>query len=432
MLRTIFIFLIIVFGGIASLTSSFNALLFYLWIAYFRPESWLWDTTILQLVPLSFVVGIWTLVATLLYGAKPRFDVRALLLMAILAISTIATFSGVYTAYALPFWQDFAKCILMTYILSILVHDERRARMTFIVIALSLGFEAGKQGLAQLVLNPGAKNENYIAMLGDENLTAVGMFMLAPIIVMLGRTSRVKWHVWGWRLLALGVIYRGISTYSRGGFLACGAVTLVAIWRSPHRVRSLAAVVLAAMLIVPVLPDAYWNRMDTIDAKQEDRDASAEGRVHFWQVAVLIANANPIVGIGHNAYNAAYDKYDFSRGKYGENRSVHSAWFGILAELGYSGLMVFVMSLILAFSACWRTRRLAATLKDGRNLLNYSLALECSLVAFMVGGSFVPFQYNEMIWHVIGMTMALDTIVRARYTQQLSAEAESASMMAVA
>ena len=432
MARTIFVFLIIVFGGIASLTSAFYALQFYLWLAYFRPEAWLWDTAILQVVPLSLVAGIWTLVATAIYGAKPRFDVRAILLIAILAISTLSTFSGQYTTYAFTYWLDFAKIIVMTYILSILVNDEKRARVTFIVIALSLGFEAGKQGLAQLVLNPGAKNDNYIAMLGDENLTAVGMFMLAPIVVMLARTSRVKWHAWMWRLLALGVIYRGISTYSRGGSLACGAVALVSIWRSPHRVRSLAAVALVAMLIVPVLPATYWNRMDTIDAKQEERDASAEGRVHFWQVAVLIANANPILGIGHNAYNAAYDQYDFSRGQYGGNRSVHSAWFGVLAELGYSGLMVFVMAIVLAFFACRRTRKVAATLPDGWNLLQYSLALECSLVAFMVGGSFVIFQYNEIIWHVIGMTMALDSIVKARFAQVSSPHVELTHAAAVA
>ena len=196
--------------------------------------------------------------------------------------------------------------------------------------------------------------------------------------------------------------------------------------------RSLLAIALVAMMIVPALPDAYWNRMDTIDAKEEDRDASSEGRVHFWQVAVLMANANPILGVGHNAYNAAYDRYDVSKGQYGENRSVHSSWLGMLSELGYPGLMVFIMSIAMAFLACRRTRRLAAALPDGRDLLYYSLALECSLVAFMVGGSFVSFQYNEMIWHVLGITMALDGIVKGRLAQVSSANVELTYAAAVA
>jgi len=431
MLRTVFVFLIIAAGVAVSLGSSFHALLFYLWIAYFRPETWVWDATFLQSLSLSFVVGAWAVVLTIVQGTRPRFDLRVLLLVLILAISTASTFSSPYSNYAIPYWQDFVKIIVMTYVISIQVTDERRFRLMLIVIALSLGFEAAKQGLAQLALNPGGKNFNS-TWLGDENLTAVGMFMLVPILVVLGKTSKVKWQVWMWRVLAVGVIYRGISTYSRGGFVACGAVMLFYIWRTPNRVRSLLAIALVAMLIVPALPDAYWNRMDTIDTKEDQRDASSEGRVHFWRVAVLMADANPILGVGHNAYNAAYDAYDTSRGQYGENRSVHSAWFGMLSELGYPGLMVFIMSIAMAFLACWRTRRLAAALPDGRDLLYYSLALECSLVAFMVGGSFVPFQYNEMMWHVLGITMALDGIVKGRLAQVSSPNVELTDAAAVA
>ncbi len=431
MLRIIFVSLIIAAGAAASLGSSFHALLFYLWIAYFRPETWVWDASFLQSLSLSFIVGAWAVVTTVVQGTKPRFDLRVLLLVLILAISTVSAFASPYSAYAVPYWQDFAKVIVMTYVISIQVTDERRFRLMLYVIALSLGFEAAKQGLAQLALNPGAKNFNP-TWLGDENLTAVGMFMLTPFLVVLGLTSKVKWQTWMWRVLAVGVIYRGISTYSRGGFLACGAVALFYIWRTPNRVRSLLAIALVAMMIVRALPDAYWNRMDTIDAKEEDRDASAEGRVHFWRVAVLMANANPILGVGHNAYNAAYDEYDVSKGQYGENRSVHSSWLGMLSELGYPGLMVFIMSIAMAFLACRRTRRLAAALPDGRDLLYYSLALECSLVAFIVGGSFVPFQYNEMVWHVLGITMALDGIVKGRLAQVSSANVELTYAAAVA
>ena len=52
-------------------------------------------------------------------------------------------------------------------------------------------------------------------------------------------------------------------------------------------------------------------------------------------VAIRMANAHPLFGIGHNAYNTAYNAYDFSKGAYGSGRSVHSSFFGILAELGY-------------------------------------------------------------------------------------------------
>ena len=42
MLRSIFVIGIIVFGLSQALRSPFYGLLFYLWLAYFRPELWLW------------------------------------------------------------------------------------------------------------------------------------------------------------------------------------------------------------------------------------------------------------------------------------------------------------------------------------------------------------------------------------------------------
>jgi probable O-glycosylation ligase (exosortase A-associated) len=432
MVRTLFVIAIIFVGGIASLTSSFHALLFYLWIAYFRPEFWVWDNGFLQGLQLSLVAGVWTIVATVVYGAKPQFNVRTLLLVLMLAASTVSTFSSPYINYATGYWQDFAKVIVITYLISILVNDEARLRLTLAVISLSIGLEAAKQGLVQLLLNPGAKNFNSTGAFGDENLTAVGMFMIAPMLLVLGQTSRVRWHAWIWRLLALGVFYRGISTYSRGGFLACGAMLVVYIWRSPHRVRSFAAIALLAVLIVPILPTAYWDRMNTIKATDEERDASAEGRVHFWEVAMRMANAYPLTGIGHNAFNAAYDKYDFSNGQYGERRSVHSSWFGVVSELGYPGLLTFVLSILSALLSCRRARKLAARLPDSPHLARYSLALECALAAFVVGGSFVIFQYAELLWHVLGLTMALEAIVRARIAEQTAAHVEVTPALAVA
>ena len=96
---------------------------------------------------------------------------------------------------------------------------------------LSLGFEAAKQGWAQLVLNPGARNDNSIPFLGDNNVVAVGMAMLTPILTALAATS-TGWYKRGSQFVNVGIVYRGLSTYSRGGFLSFGAVAGFAFLRS--------------------------------------------------------------------------------------------------------------------------------------------------------------------------------------------------------
>ena len=65
MLRAVFVIVIIVYGLVQSFKSPFNALLFYLWLAYFRPEYWLWSDFVTQL-NLSFIVGVFVLIATVM------------------------------------------------------------------------------------------------------------------------------------------------------------------------------------------------------------------------------------------------------------------------------------------------------------------------------------------------------------------------------
>jgi putative inorganic carbon (HCO3(-)) transporter len=302
-----------------------------------------------------------------------------------------------------------------------------------IVITLSLGFEAGKQGWAQLVLNPGSRNDNSIPFLGDNNLVAVGMAMLLPVVGALAATSTGWWRR-GFQFLSVGVLYRAISTYSRGGFLSIGVVGVTWFWRSPNKLRSLAAVMLAAALVLPVLPPAFWQRMSTITAAGDARDDSASSRLHFWRVAVAMANDRPLTGVGHRGYERAYNRYDWTDGQYLTNRAVHSAWFGVLGDLGYPGLLLFILIVFGSLRSCRRVRLSAKRGEIPEELGRYAIAFETAVVAFMVGGSFVSFHYSEMLWHYFALTIALERVavteaalhrVRVEQAQPLTTEPQS-------
>lgn len=143
-------------------------------------------------------------------------------------------------------------------------------------------------------------------------------------------------------------------------------------------------------------------------------DTSSRSRVHFWRVAILMANEKPLTGVGYNGYNLSYNDYDFSYGVYGSARSVHSSWFGVLAELGYTGLVLFVANIVLALAACRRARRLAARDPAFQQVGHYAVAIEASLIVFIIGGSFVPSQYVEILWHFFGLSAAIYTLAQRR------------------
>jgi probable O-glycosylation ligase (exosortase A-associated) len=285
-------------------------------------------------------------------------------------------------------------------------------RLILIVIVVSLGFETGKQGWAQLILNPGERNDNWVPFLGDNNLVAVGMAMLLPLVGALAATS-TGWQKRAFQFLSVGVLYRAISTYSRGGFLSIGTVGALWFWRSPNKLRTLGAVAVATALILPALPQPFWDRMSTIVVPSEERDESQQGRLHFWQVAIAMANDRPFLGVGHSAYERAYNTYDWTNGQFLTNRAVHSAWFGVLAETGYPGLLLFVAIVFTSLRSCRRVRLAAKRGEIPGPLGPYAVAFESALLAFMVGGSFVSFQYCEMLWHYFALTIALERVAVA-------------------
>src|SRR5689334_4999003 len=146
MLRAIFVLSIIAFGIVKSFGGPFYALLFYLWFAYFRPETWVWSDFV-TILNISLFIGIVVLVWTLLSSEERiRVGWAHVLLILFLVQSTLSTFSSPVVNYALPYWQDFAKSTTICILMIALVNDERRLRLTLITISLSLGFEAIKQG----------------------------------------------------------------------------------------------------------------------------------------------------------------------------------------------------------------------------------------------------------------------------------------------
>ena len=101
----------------------------------------------------------------------------------------------------------------------------------------------------------------------------------------------------------------------------------------------------------------------------------------------------------------------------------------MLADLGYVGVVLFALSFVLAFGTCRRIRSLAGAEPDNEQLQEisqYASALAVSMFSFIVGGTFVSIQYNEMIWHLLSLSIVLDTLAR-KYAKNAAAISSSES-----
>lgn len=415
MLRLTLVFSIILLGALYSLKGPFYVLLFYLWNAYFTPEHWVWDGDIITALSLSFWLGVVLVATTPFSSARFRFDRRVLVMMLFLGHCALSAAYSEHHAAVWPEFEQFFRIMVVSYLMIALLTDSRRFGLVLLTISLSLGLEAAKQGWVHMLLHPGAVNNNQIRFLGDNNGVAVGMLMLAPLIIVSGQFRKTKGVRNGFKFLAVGVVFRSLTTYSRGGLLAGGVLAATYLARSRGRRIITAALAVAAVgaVVLTMLPEQYWDRMATIFTWSEEESASA--RMHFWRVAASMAEEHPFRGVGFGAFSFSYDEFDTSEGEYGSVRACHSSWFAVLSELGVVGLALFVTLFVCGFNTCRRIIALVRDHPDNRELQDigrYAVALRYSLVAFVVGGSFVSLQYNEMLWHLLSLTIALDALAR--------------------
>jgi probable O-glycosylation ligase (exosortase A-associated) len=412
MLRLIFVSVLILIGVAFSTQGPFYALLFYLWNAYFRPESWTYGGTILSL-NLSWVIGVYLLGITALSMPNPRINTRTGLIALFFFHTLLCAHLSENPYWSWNTWIDFSKVLVISYLIVVLVNDERRYRMTLMVMALSLGFECAKQGWGSLLLSPGARNANEIPFLGDNNGVALGTLMLVPIFSALAQTAGSKTEALMHRFFLIGVLVRAVTTYSRGGFLTAAALAGVGFVRSPRKIRYALSVGVLAGLIVSVMPQTYWERIATIDAPAEERDNSIEGRLHFWAVGYEMARAKPLTGVGFNGFSPSYESYNWEE-QFGGWRAAHSVWFGLMAELGFPGLLLFITIWSVSLWSSWRVSVRCRKDPAQKHLRIYADALVSSLIAFAVGGAFLSVQYGEMIWHFMGLSVALTQVARER------------------
>jgi probable O-glycosylation ligase (exosortase A-associated) len=417
----------------------FAALLVYMWLGYFRPAHWAgWSRTVGS-IPMSYSIGVLLVVVTIL-SPKVRLMPRGWMWVILgftahLGISLLLTPVNLSEApWSMFGYQSFVQSIVVAVIMSLLVTDRHRFRLLIIVMAISLSLEAAKQGWVMLLFHSGDTNENDIPFLGDNNHVAVGVLMMAAVLGALVSVARRRPEKWLFAFLLVGMLFRALTTHSRGGFLALAALAITGLAYARRRVLYAAVGTCVGFVLLSALPATFWSRMETITPNarialesdtDEDADSSAQGRVHFWRVASRMAADRPIFGFGYLTYSEVYDQFDDSEGAYGNKRAVHSAWFGALAETGVVGFLWFVTILVGAMVSCWRVQRLAISHPELVELGRYAAGLNAAFVTYIVGATFVSLTYLDLLWHMITMAFVLSRIARAEVAELADARLPS-------
>lgn len=321
--------------------------------------------------------------------------------------------------------EIFLKGMALALVAPFFLSTRWRVHLTLVVLVLGLGLHAVVDGL-KVIASGGAHNVVGVpnSSLTDNNLYALGMAMLVPLLMYLYRYSAHKYAKLGASIGVVLAIMTIIGTNSRGGFLALAVVGFW-YWMISHRkLVSLMVVAVLAFGIAQVAPERWFDRIESIQTAGEDD--SFMNRVAAWRVSLSIANDHPVLGGGFNAvqnfwiwdeYKDRPSVFNVDVSKYSP-KAAHSIYFQVLGDLGYLGLLLFLALLGSAFYARSRVKRIYEQTKRGLWALDLCNAGCLALVAFMAAGGGVSLAYFELVYFLIVMMSLLPSIMQSERVPQ--------------
>lgn len=305
----------------------------------------------------------------------------------------------------------------MAFLTAFLIDTREKLRYLLYTITFCFGFFGLKGGIFS-VLSGGQYRVwgPFGSFIEDNNALALALNMALPFMFFLAKTETRRWLRNLLYVTFVCSILAVIFTYSRGGFVGLLVVMFGIFLTIRMRWKVLIALfaVMAFPIVINTLPDAWVDRISTIQSYEED--ASALSRLAAWKAAWNLALDRPLTGGGFEAIND-YDTFVHynpevlvriqEQGTLGFHISgVHSIYFELLSENGFIGFGVFMT---LAIFVLLTLRRLARDdgSPDSKERIAYSRMLSASLLAYFASGTFLELVSFDLFYQIIALVVIL-------------------------
>jgi probable O-glycosylation ligase (exosortase A-associated) len=385
------------------------------WLGYMNPHRLAWgfayDYPFAQVIA---AVTLASLVAALFMGKeklRAQASLALVLWLAFVLWMNLTTLFALEPEDAIIAWERAMKIQLISFITIFIMHGRERLYALVGVIVLSLGFFGVKGGIfavatggAYIVWGPPG---SFI-----EGNNELGLALIMTMPLMWYMRLRLPWAAARWAMLgAMGITALAVlSTQSRGAFLAICAMGAFLWLKSPKKMWTGLALLIAFPVLFAMMPASWHDRMATIETYEQDD--SAMGRINAWHFAWNLAKERPLIGGGFDTFSPdlfhryAPDPEDF--------HDAHSIYFEVLAEHGFIGLGLFLGLLFSAFATGQGVIRRARGDPELGWAGDLAAMVQVSLVGYMVGGAFLGLAYFDLFYHLVAILLLLSYDVNAK------------------
>ncbi|MFA5970196.1 MAG: putative O-glycosylation ligase, exosortase A system-associated [Sphingomonas sp.] len=416
-----------------GLKRPFLLVLAYVYIDIVSPQRLTY--LLLNAVPISLIAVLLAVGGWALFDDKrdTRVAPRQILMLVLLVYCGITTHFADFPINAADKWDWVWKALAFAIFLPLTLRTRLRIEALLLFMILSAASIIIVGGIKTLVTGGGYGELNLMVtnnsgLYEGSTISAVAVAII-PIILWFtrfGTVFRPDWRVKTFcYALAVACLLIPIGTAARTGLLCIGLVFVLMLRDAKRRFTYLAIAAAVGLLGVPLLPQAFIDRMQTI--QEYKGDSSASTRLAVWRWTIGYAQTHPFGG-GFDAYRQNRISFETVKvagsggnqrvdatPEFDQARAYHSAYFEMLGEQGYPGLLLWLainLGGVVRMEVLRQRYRNAAP--DQAWAAPLASALQSAHLVYLLGAAFVGIAFQPFVYMLIGAQIGLDTYLGRR------------------
>ncbi len=389
---------------------SFTGLFLFTFVLYFRPYEFFPSLT--WLTSIAFWLAICTLVVFIptqlgLEGritSRPR-EVNLVLLLVLAALLSIPF--ALDPAVAWGSFTEYLKVVVMFIVIVNVVRTEKRLRALILLALAASCFLSIGAAYDYRVGNLALDGRRIAGVIGgifeNPNDLALHLVTMVPISVGLLFATRSLLKKAAYLLCGIILVTGIIVTFSRSGFIAFVCAISFLIWKLAPRLRVVSAVLglLAILALVGVAPSAFRSRMSTT------QDESAFARLDDLKRSLFLTARHPVFGVGMGNYVIYSNRA----------KATHNAYTQVGAEMGVAAAIIYLMFVIAPLKPLRRIERENLNVKKKPRLHYLAIALQASLIGYMVASFFASVAYLWYVYYLVAYALCLRRIYQTAVSE---------------
>jgi len=388
----------------------------YVWVDMFNPQrivySWLGS------IPISFYIGVATLVCYLLFDRKnrPRFNMALICLILFAGWVTLTLQWAVSPEAARAKWDWAFKIICFAVFVPYLFRTRIQIEALILTILFSVGATLISFG-AKTAISGGGYGV-YLGLyqsnqgLGEGSTLALTAVSVIPLFLFFSNNSLIVPRSIFAKLLmyafSVAAVLAAVGTTTRTGLVALFVLMFLKWFGSARKFVHLIGLLLLAGATTFVIDESWQSRMSTItDYEQE---SSAAGRIAVWKWTIEFVTENPLGG-GFESFriNKIKTPHPLDPGQILEvkGKAFHNSYFEVLGEHGFVGLAIFGVLIFLTFKYLGRLSRDPPDGEEGAWIGGLASTVRQSLVIYLAGSLFIGIAFQPFMYYLIATAICL-------------------------